>query len=372
MKRNRLFAAVAVGVLAVALAACGSGSGGGASQGTTSNGQDQTAGGSDSGSAAPSQGSGTKKTGLVVGVSNTLAGNGWRETMICAVKAQALASGQVSKVIAISKNGGPTDQIQDLQNLISQGVNILIVNPSDPQKLNGVIEEAKAQGITVVAVDSAVTTKDAYVVTNDQVAWGRLGMEWLAKQIGGKGDVLYMRGIQGVQADTDRDEGVKEVLKNYPGITLKEVWTGWDYTKGGEIAVQEFTAKQYAGVWTTGTDYTVSNAIKTAGRNYVPVVGQDTNEWAKLLLDGRPGAVVTNPAVIGGAGLTIGLRAVDGEHPDQTTKITPQVWDLAGNKAQLEASYFPNQDQMMSSATKIEGLTTFTNDQLFACKGPGE
>ena len=79
-------------------------------------------------------------------MSNTLAGNGWRETMICSIKAQALASGQVSKVVVVSKNGGPTEQIQDLQNLVSQGVNILIVNPSDPEKLNSIIAEATKQG----------------------------------------------------------------------------------------------------------------------------------------------------------------------------------------------------------------------------------
>ena len=95
--------------------------------------------------------------------------------MICAVKAQSLASGEVSEVIAISKNGGPTEQIQDLQNLISQGVNAIIVNPSDREQLNPVIEEAIAQGIVVVAVDQAVTAEGAYVATNDQVAYGRLG-----------------------------------------------------------------------------------------------------------------------------------------------------------------------------------------------------
>lgn len=372
MKRNQVMAVVLAGVTAVALAACGSSSSGDeTSSATQPAGQQSTESPTDD-AAAPSGDTGAKKTGLVVGVSNTLAGNGWRETMICSIKAEAAVSGQVDKVIAISKNGGPTDQIQDLQNLISQGVNIIIVNPSDPEKLNGVIEEAKAQGITVVAVDSAVTTKDAYVVTNDQVKWGQLGMEWLAKQIDGAGDVLYMRGIQGVQADTDRNDGVQAVLKDNPGITMKEVWTGWDYTKGGEIAVQEFTAKQYAGVWTSGTDFTVSNAIKTAGKDYVPVVGQDTNEWIKLLLDGRPGAVVTNPAVIGAAGLTVALQAVDGENPEQTTTITPQVWDLASNKAELEAHYYPEQDQSLSAATDIEGMTHFTPDQLFECKGPGE
>ena len=39
----------------------------------------------------------------VLGVSNTLVGNGWREEMICAVKAQALSSGKVSKVIAFGR-----------------------------------------------------------------------------------------------------------------------------------------------------------------------------------------------------------------------------------------------------------------------------
>jgi ribose transport system substrate-binding protein len=40
----------------------------------------------------------------VVGVSNTLIGNGWREEMVCSVKAEALASGKVSKVILANRN----------------------------------------------------------------------------------------------------------------------------------------------------------------------------------------------------------------------------------------------------------------------------
>ena len=46
----------------------------------------------------------------VIGVSNTLVGNGWREEMICAVKAQAIASGKVSKVIVANRNGGPASR----------------------------------------------------------------------------------------------------------------------------------------------------------------------------------------------------------------------------------------------------------------------
>ena len=51
----------------------------------------------------------------VIGVSNTLIGNGWREEMICSIKAQAEASGLVSKVIIANRNGGPAEQIADLR-----------------------------------------------------------------------------------------------------------------------------------------------------------------------------------------------------------------------------------------------------------------
>ena len=292
--------------------------------------------------------------------------------MICAVKAESLASGQVSEVIAISKNGGPTDQIADLQNLVSQGVDAIIVNPSDREQLNPVLEEAIAQGIVVVAVDQAVTAEGAYVASNDQVAYGRLGAEWLAEEIGGEGSVLYMRGIDGVPADADRHEGFSEVMAEYPDIDIKEVFTNWSFTEGGEIAVQEFTAADYDGVWTSGIDYTVVNAFETAGKEPVPVVGADNNGFVSQLLEGTPGAVVTNPAVIGGVGTNLALRVLNGEDVEQTTLLTPEVWDLENNQAELEANNFPDRPEDFSAAVTIEGYTTYDPQQLLDCKGPGE
>ncbi len=93
----------------------------------------------------------------VVGVSNTLIGNGWREEMICSIKAEAEASGKVSKVVVANRNGGPSEQIADIRNLISAGANIIIINPSDREALNPVIKQAADKGIVVVAVDQAVS-----------------------------------------------------------------------------------------------------------------------------------------------------------------------------------------------------------------------
>lgn len=347
--------AALVAALALTAAACGGG--GGDAEESSATGPEE-------------EGDGAEQ--FVIGVSNTLAGNGWREQMVCSVKAEALASGQVSDVIVISENAGPTEQVQHLQNLISQGVDAIIVNPSDPEQLNGIIEEAVAQDVVVVAVDSAVTSEAAYVVTNDQVEWGRLGMAWLAEEIGGEGDVLYVRGIEGVQADTDRHEGVMAALEDYPDIDLTTVWSGWDYTTAGEQAVQQFSANDFAGVWTTGADYTVVNAIASAGKDAVPVTGQDSNAFLGQLIDGAPGAVVTNPAVIGAVGTDVALQVLNGEDVERTTTLTPELWSMEENADKLEAAYDPDQPPTSSAAVEIDYPLEMTREQLYACDGPGE
>src|SRR5439155_24501332 len=254
---------------------------------------------------------------FVLGVSNTLVGNGWREEMICSVKAQAAASGMVSAVKVANRNGGPAEQSADLRTLISGGVNAIVVNPSSSTALNSVIAQAAARGIKVVAVDQRVTAPQAYNVTNDQVAYGRLGAEWLFKKLGGNGNVVEMRGIAGVPADTDRHTGFQQALKKYPGIkVVKQTFTGWQFAPGGKQMLDILNSGvQVNGVWTSGIDYTVVNAFKTAGKPYVPIVGADNNQFLKQLqtVTGLHGAAVTNPATIGGAGAAVAIKLLQGQ-----------------------------------------------------------
>src|SRR3954451_23753357 len=202
LQRSRpLVAVLAALVVAVGVGACGSG--------------DDSGSGSRSGS---SKSGGDKK--YVIGVSNTLVGNGWREEMICAVKAQSLASGKVSKVLVSNQNGAAPEQIAAMRNLISSGANAIIINPADATALNSVISEAKRRGVQIISVDQAIDSPDVYNVTNDQKQYGKLGGEWLAKKLGGKGNILEMRGISGAPADTARHEGFMEAIKANPGMKV--------------------------------------------------------------------------------------------------------------------------------------------------------
>src|SRR3989475_7218479 len=122
--------------------------------------------------ACGNQSTGGGTTNYIVGVSNTLQGNGWREEMICSIKAQAKVSGVVSKVVIANRNTDAAGQIADIRNLISSGANIIVINPSDRDALNAVIKQATDKGIVVVAGGPAASQTTADRVSNAQGADG--------------------------------------------------------------------------------------------------------------------------------------------------------------------------------------------------------
>jgi ribose transport system substrate-binding protein len=310
----------------------------------------------------------------IIGVSNTLIGNGWRDEMICAIKAQSTASGLVKQVKVINRNGGAAEQSADIRNLISAGANAIVINPSSSTALNAAIAQASSRGVKVVSVDQRVTAPQAYNATNDQVAYGRLGAQWLFKALHGKGNVVEMRGIAGVPADTDRHTGFMQAKAKYPGIkVIKTTYSNWTYATGGKQMLDILNSGTTVdGVWTSGIDYTVVNAFKTAGKPYVPIVGADNNGFLKQLLNtkGLRGAAVTNPATIGGVGASIALKLLQGKSVPKWVKLTPQLWDngTAKGKADIKANYSPSRAPTYSARLQVKPWTTYTTKQLFACK----
>jgi ribose transport system substrate-binding protein len=202
-------------------------------------------------------------------------------------------------------------------------------------------------------------------------------MQWLVTQLHGHGNVALLEGIAGAPANTDRELGQQDVLKHYPGIhVVAKEYTNWDFTKGG----QQMTAllnsgKKIDGVWTSGVDYTVVNAYRTAHRKLVPIVGADNNEFVHQLVtlkgQGLVGAAVTNPPPIGGVGAAIALRVLSGQHPPQVVTLKPQVWSNtnAAGIAQLRAHYLPSRGPSYGADWIVKPYSNYTKGELFTCKG---
>ena len=314
-----------------------------------------------------------------IGISNTVQGNGWREEMICSMKAEALASGKVKSLNIAHRNTDAAGQIEDINNLIQAGVDAIVVNPANPDGIKSAVKAATDKGIVVVAVDQAVNEESAYILSNNQEEYAYLGAKWLFEQIGGKGSVIYMRGAAGASADDDRDKGFKRALTEAPDVKIaQEVFTGWQQDQGKQQILDYIaTGIPFDGVWTSGIDNVIVDAFVESDTPLVPIVGADNAGFVGQLnsVDGLIGAAVTNPGSVGGAGVALAIRLLDGEvFVEKVILVDPELWEngTEEGKANLAAAADPSLDPEWPVSISIPDWTNYSKEQIIACKGPGE
>jgi ribose transport system substrate-binding protein len=389
MRARWLAGAAAIAILATACT-----SGGGSSP-SASAAAPSTAATSAAASPSGSGPAGSAKTGSYkIGYSNGGGvGNGFREEQVCTAKAQAKASGQVSDLSVIHRNTDAAGQLADIRSLIAKGVQAIVFNPNDPAALNPALAEAHAAGIKTVSVDAYVTDANTYNLYNNQVKYAELGAKWLFDQLGGTGTVWYTRGIAGNPADSDRDKGFKNILKDYPNIKVVPsadgVFTKWDPATATQVTNDFLASGGYdkiQGIWASGMGKQIIDAVKAANKPFVPIADADVGGFVSQMLDstgfpGLKGAAVTNTAAVGGAGITLALKLLNGEtvttspgaSQPNTVLLDPVLVDNTtdAGKTQLKAwQSVPGMDPLWPLSLSIDGWTTYDpNTVPSSCKG---
>jgi len=232
----------------------------------------------------------TAKDGIAL--SNSYAGNSWRQQMLDTWKTatkDALDKHLIGKTAIVNSNNSATEQSSQLETMILQGWNAIVIDAASPTALNGAIKQACEAKITVVSFDSLVTapcaTKDAY----DYVKMGETEVDFVAKQLHGKGNLLEIHGIAGTSVDADIHDGIEQAIKKYPGMKIVgSVYGNW---------TQSIAEKAVAGVLPTlpevnavvdqgGDGYGTYEAFKNAGRP-IPLIIMGNRQvelalWKKL------------------------------------------------------------------------------------------
>ena len=179
----------------------------------------------------------------VVGISSGSSGTSWRDIMIngiVEVGDDLVATGLIDsyKIVNNVTNGDAVEQANILRDFISEGVDIIIVNPNSPDALNGVIKEAQDAGILVLSADATVTAPDVTNVTLDHYAWNTKNVTWIAETLQ-SGNVIQVYGLDGHPANNDRIQATEDVLAKFPDINMIASTTGgWDQTLAKEVTLQ--------------------------------------------------------------------------------------------------------------------------------------
>ncbi|GLI04859.1 ribose ABC superfamily ATP-binding protein [Paenibacillus tyrfis] len=133
--------------------------------------------------------------------------------------AQEAANKYNADITVVSADHDLAKQTQQFEDFITQKVDLILLSPFDSKGIAAAIQQAKAAGIPVVALDGSAEGGIDTVVMSDNVQAGKLAAEYLAKRLNGKGNLVIIDGPP-VSAVTDRIKGFEDTLKNYPDIKV--------------------------------------------------------------------------------------------------------------------------------------------------------
>ena len=116
-------------------------------------------------------------------------------------------------------------QISDVQDMVTQGIDILLINPADSTGIEAAVEYAKNEGVYVIAIDAqAEGPIDAFVGSENYNA-GYLAGKEMAEDLNGEGNVAILDGIPVVPI-LERVEGFEDAISEYPDIEIVDVQNG--------------------------------------------------------------------------------------------------------------------------------------------------
>ncbi|MBB3394255.1 ABC transporter substrate-binding protein [Rhizobium sp. BK060] len=172
-----------------------------------------------------------------IGISVASLGNPFFVALAQGAESEAKKINPKVKVTTLGFEQDLNKQIDQIDNFIASGVDMILLNPGDPKALAPAIKKAKAAGIIVVSVDTAADGADLTVTTNNVQA-GEIACKYIVDQLSGKGDVIIQNGPQN-SAIMDRVVGCKKVFEASPGIkVLSDDQNGKSSRDGGLEVMQ--------------------------------------------------------------------------------------------------------------------------------------
>ena len=285
---------------------------------------------------------------LVMGVSVPAATHGWTGGVVYwANRTKAELEKQYPGTSVIVKTAGSAaeqaNQVQDLQTV--NKIDTLVILPFESAPLTRPVAQVKSKGVYVTVVDRDPSAQNAYVA-GDNPGFGKVAAEYMAKAMGGKGNVVILRGIPTV-IDNQRVDAFNEVMKKHPNIKVLDAKHGnWNRDDAFKVMQDYLTRfKQIDAVWASDDDMAVGvqKAIEQAKRSDVKLVlgGAGSKDYIKKVMDGDPivtADVTYSPSMIADAmKLTAEARVKGGKMPETT--IIPSVLITKDNAAKY---YFPD------------------------------
>lgn len=183
----------------------------------------------------------------------------------------------------VNANLDPTKQIADVNTLLSSGVRVLVINPVDPNAVQGVLGDVRAKNIPVVVQDTKVGGPYFTNVTADVESAAAAGAALLKQKVG-DGKVVVVDGPPFAEVLV-RESAAFKAAAAQVGLNIVDTQTNTaitpDAARGFAEAWKQKYGKDLAGIWTFNDTSAVGVAAALGG-DFTP---------ALVSINGQPEAI---------------------------------------------------------------------------------
>lgn len=231
--------------------------------------------------------SGDKK--FVIGVSQGTMNHPFRVAMVDENVKYAEENYPEFECITTDGQNDSATQVQDVEDLLARGIDLLLISPLTSDALTPVCEKAMKQGIPVVTLDRNVECDVTCFIGAENKPMGVASADKLAEALDKKGKIVEVQGTAGASATIDRHDGFAEQLeKEYPDMEV--IATQYcDYLREDAMAFMDDTLQRFGpgeidAIYCHNDEMALGalESLRAAGRDDegILIVGMDGTEVA--------------------------------------------------------------------------------------------
>lgn len=275
-------------------------------------------------------GGGTDETGGqsasgegLIGLSVSTLNNPFFVTLADGAEKAAKEAG--NKLVVVDAGNDTAKQASDIEDLISKGIKVLIVNPVDSDAVGPAVENAIEAGIQVIAVDRAVNNIEiSATIASDNVAGAKMATEYLLEVIGKDAKVAELEGIPGASATIDRGKGFREVADKSLNVVASQT-ANFDRAEGMNVMENILQSNpDIVGVFAHNDEMALGavEAVKSSGKD-IKVVGFDATDDAKSAVENGDllATVEQQPDLMGKTAVENAIKLLNGESIDNVIPV---------------------------------------------------
>lgn len=253
---------------------------------------------------------------LKIGFSISTLNNPFFVTLNEGAKEKAAELGASLTIIDAQDNAAK--QASDVEDLIQQGVDLIMINPTDSEAVVSAVQVANNAGIPVITVDrNAEGGKVLSHIASDNAAGGELAAKYLVELIGEGSKVAELEGISGSSAARDRGAGFNLIAAEQLNVVSQQTA---NFNRSEGLTVMENILQGYPdikGVFAHNDEMALGalEAIKVSGKDIIIIGFDATDDAVKSVEDGGlAGTVAQKPELIGQTAIETAVQALQGNN----------------------------------------------------------